>query len=212
MTFTYKARSEIQKDKKLVKKKKLVKTTPASQTYDNVCISYRSHCNNPNDCVQMVRFINHSFEKHNYYKWTSKNMDNVKKAIELALEKLNKALSDQCINDNIVIKDAIESVIGIFTDEELEIFPLFENYYGQARQGFKQISINMELLQDKPFALAKTLIHEAFHIIGGCKKGKSLDLICADHTTKEAAFANICRKRSRETMDADFFAQFVMQC
>lgn len=62
------------------------------------------------------------------------------------------------------------------------------------------------------YRLEKTLIHEAFHIIGGCVEGQSKDLICEDSVEKDCAFDKIVSKNSIQEMEADDFAQFIMMC
>lgn len=175
------------------------------------------------------------------YDWPDDEIEDINRALKDAITHLNRAInylngiisnieqkskvkikqrSKVQIEKYKAILKAIQDVRGVLEGTEmLEIFPYKEkNSYGQAQEGFHQISINMKLIKETSnngnlyfYTLAKTLIHEAFHIIGGCKEG-AMDESCEDSVSKEAALTNIYRKKYLRTMEADYFAQFVMQC
>lgn len=214
MFFAYKAKSTQQKKKigkSSVNRRKPVKGNTNVQTYNDVRIFYRTPCNNSNEYVQVGKFINRYFdsEKEDYI-WLQEDMTKVNKAIKRAVEHLNKALQDNLLKNKPIICKAIQDVIVVLQSPILKIYPL-EQDYGQASEGKYEISINMKLLRDDIYAIAKTLIHEAFHIIGGCQ-GRTRDESCNNDDSKENAFARLSRKRGIRTMVADDFAQFIMQC
>lgn len=162
------------------------------------------------------KFKSHFYEKPEVtYIWTQKDKEEVIEAIGVALSHLERALTEENVKKNNVIKDAIEKVIKRLRSRDLEIYPLKGNWLGQAQKGPNQISLNVELSHksdDYLYSLAKTLIHEEFHIIGGCVEGQSKDSVCSDKLSRDRAFNKIASKNNIESMEADYFAQFVMQC
>ncbi len=73
-----------------------------------------------------------------------------------------------------------------------------------------QASIDIEKNENQ-FDCQKTLIHEAFHIIVGCKD-EECDVSCEKSITGQKALNRILRCKGKETIPADWFAQFVMKC
>lgn len=107
-----------------------------------------------------------------------------------------------------LICDALDKVYEVLSDEKLEIFPITNpGIYGQAAIGAKEISINISN-HSNDNDVAKTLLHETFHIIGGGYKYTEF----GDSGSKDSALSNIKGKKSIDAMNADSFAQFVMKC
>ncbi|MCM1157778.1 MAG: hypothetical protein NC300_03720 [Bacteroidales bacterium] len=212
MSFTYKSKSAKQKQQGLPKT--TVKRNLKVPASNDVRIFYNSPCNNSNGCVGNVEFVSHYYRNKKRFEWTPKYRDAVNRAINRAIAQLCKASEYLQNKDKENIKKAIQDVLGVFKSPELLIYPFFIDY-GQAREKYNKISINIEILHNKPFILAKTLIHEAFHIIGGCK-GKNDDINdndvpCDNRMSKKDALSKIENCTIAE-MQADVFAQFVMKC
>lgn len=159
----------------------------------------------------MARFIPKYYGSETEYVWTPDYQGKLNVALQEAVRHLDNALNDSLVADNAIIRDAIQRVKNVLNDQDLKNYPLTGGYYGQAQERLNQISINMDLLHDNAYVLAKTLIHEAFHIIGGFQ-GRTMDSTCDDNMPKDAAFSYMRKKRGISTMVADYFAQFVMQC
>lgn len=183
--------------------------------------------NSTKKCTKKKTFVKErvifpTFKQHYYaqperfVRWSINDRRVIRYAMEVALNCLNSALNENDVQDNDIIKKAIINVIKILQDPKLEIYPLKEKCYGKSAAGSKQISINVALARKTEeisgllYSLAKTLIHESFHIIGGCTSD-SKDKSCSDSVTKEDAFDFISKKDIKD-MAADYFAQFVMQC
>ncbi|MCM1102513.1 MAG: hypothetical protein NC409_00230 [Clostridium sp.] len=185
------------------------KTREAKQDKKSV-----SHRNN-----NMPEFKQHLYAKpETFCRWEQGHRIEVRAALKVALKQLENALMDKNVENSTVLKDAIEKIIKVLLSPKLEIYPLNKKWLGQAQEGYNQISINMALLHkcdvqqnDLLFSIAKTLIHEAFHIIGGCVKGESNDDVCEGDMSKEVALKKI-EDKAISSIDADFFAQFVMMC
>lgn len=100
----------------------------------------------------------------------------------------------------------------------LQIYPMcIAGTYGLSGYNEYAISININLLNGKVEQMAKTLIHEVFHIIGGCW---NVDSDTGEHTPKaetRSTSKNISYLYQQlngaklEDMNADTFAQYVMQ-
>lgn len=193
---------------------------------------------NSNDCEQTVEFMEYCYnDKTHTILWSKDDIEDINRALADAIIHLDRAIeyldgeiissdtkknSEAKIKKYKIILDAVQQVRGVLQGTKtLQIFPYNdEESYAKAQQGYHQISINMNFLKAHEnksdnkasyfYALAKTFIHEAFHIIGGCLKGA--DGSCGDSVSKEVALNNIYRKESIKTMQADDFAQFVMQC
>lgn len=210
-----KEQSQKQKPQSQSNKKKPIQRASSIQTYDDVCISYGSPCNSLNNCIQMVRFMKCFYNQPNKtYEWKQKEKDIVNNALGLAITNLNKALEEPNIDKRSQIYKAIVRVRCTLETKSLKIYPLDEPYYGAAQAERQEISINVaQAMREKNtiFVLAKTLIHEAFHIIGGCNVGAP-DETCLDNVPKDEAFSNIKKMDNIGMMEADDFAQFVMMC
>ena len=151
-------------------------------------------------------------DENKSFDWKLEYKKAVKKAIETAVNNLTIALNNEKIKDNNVMKNAILEVISILKDPKLKIYPLDdEECCGTAEASEIAISINIKLLSKSPFALAKTLIHEAFHIIGGCCSNE-IDEPCSNYCEKFEALKKIRDCMDIKEMCADAFAQFVMKC
>lgn len=211
MCYLYESKTTKQKGMSQPNKKIPPKRNTNVQTCNSVCNFYRTFSNNSNNCVQMIRFVPNYYGSETEYEWTPDYQGKLNAALQVAVSHLDNALNDSLVANNTIIQGAIQGVKNVLNDQDLEIYPLTGGYYGQAQERHNQISINMDLLHNNAYALAKTLIHEAFHIIGGCQ-GRTMDSTCDDSMSKDAAFSYIHRKRGISTMVADYFAQFVMQC
>lgn len=207
-----KAKSELQLDKK---------KSRTSQKLHGVKRNFFSDSNMTINYSRVTR-IEHIFVPHVYsgerkYNWTGRK-DIVEIAISEAIKHLDNALNDEKVGKNWVIKKAVQDVKEILENPKLEIYPFFGKSDGLAEQKKEQISISTTLIvgalnsNEKLYRLEKTLIHEAFHIIGGCTKDESNDLICKDDVEKNIAFKKIESKSNIKEMEADDFAQFIMQC
>lgn len=163
---------------------------------------------NLNDCEQTVEFMLYYYDNGERYEWTTDDKNKVNEALRIAIAHLNKALNEDKIKSCVVILEAIKDVIGVLQASDLKIYP-FQNHFGQAQKDLNEISINMDKLRRTSRILAKTLIHEAFHIIGGCRGDN--DETCDNNMSKLGALSKIINC-SIEDMQADHFAQFVMKC
>ncbi len=111
-----------------------------------------------------------------------------------------------------------QAVLNVLENDNLLIYPMcIPGTYGLSGYNEYAISININLLNGKVEQMAKTLIHEAFHIIGGCW---TVDPVTNVHTQKEETRSisksipylyNQLNEKKLEDMNADTFAQYVMQ-
>lgn len=110
-------------------------------------------------------------------------------------------------------------VMAILKSDSLEIFPMtIEGIAGLSSFANLQISLNVNELNGKVDEMAKTLIHEAFHIYGGCWKinpdngsleyNEELDTVC-DSTNIAEIYSELIGKQ-KLNIRADAFAQYVM--
>ena len=175
--------------------------------------------------IQTVKFANHEYYKDSgTYTWTPEDQNQITDAINNALTHLNNA-HNYIINsrpDLTIIDNAIIAVYNVLTDENLTIFPLSNRCrsYGLSAKGACEISIS--LIHNKTlFDFSKTLIHEAFHIIGGCMEYKNNptdkrmidpDITCENDMEQIDALQYIMPHENIIKMSADHFAQFVMKC
>jgi len=158
-------------------------------------------------------FVSHFYSDENKsFNWKPEYKRAIKNAIQTAANKLEIALKDEEIENNNEIKSAIEEVIKVLKAQDLKIYPLDEEECcGMAMSGENAISINIELLSGNSFGIAKTLIHEAFHIIGGCDN-EEFDNSCSNFLEKYEAWKLIGVLKTKDKMCADAFAQFIMRC
>lgn len=111
-----------------------------------------------------------------------------------------------------------QRVLNILNSEELQIYPMrIKHTYGLSGYDEKAISLNIDMLMNKTEQMAKTLLHEAFHIIGGCW---IVDPITNAHTPRDETRSTSKRisylydqlkEKTLESINADTFAQYVMQ-
>lgn len=111
-----------------------------------------------------------------------------------------------------------QRVLNVLNSDELQIYPmLIAHTYGLSGYNEYAISLNINLLNKKNEQMAKTLIHEAFHIIGGCW---IVDPVTGNHTPKaetRSISTNVnylyrqLNGAALEDINADTFAQYVMQ-
>lgn len=204
---TQKAKSEHQSVKKNSRTSKIphssIRGVPTSNTdINHLSITDKKHI-----------FMPHIYNGDREYKWNNR-WKIVEEAIFDAIKHLNNALNDPMVKKHKIIIDAIRNVINILEAQNLEIYPFFGKSDGLAKIDEYKISIRTTLItQEKNlYRLEKTLIHEAFHIIGGCVKGESNDSICEENVDKDGAFEKIVSKESIGQMEADDFAHFIMRC
>ncbi|MCH5203780.1 MAG: hypothetical protein J1F03_03475 [Oscillospiraceae bacterium] len=133
----------------------------------------------------------------------SRTDPNVKKCLMSAIEEILEVLKGRaCFCPTSQISQDVYGEIDIFTFEnsdtkKIEFAPNGDNIY-----------INMSKNQSQP-TLIKTIIHEAFHLVGG-------DMI--DMNEKSCGIATkefvlpLISKTDRRAISADAFAQYVMLC
>lgn len=209
MYSAYKSKSTKRKSISRPNRRESVKRNSGIQAFDDVRIFYKTPCNDSNDCIGTVRIEGKTYNG-DFCEVTQKEREDIMNAICRAKAKLKKALSDSLLNGYECIKKAISEVLDVFEKKPLIIYPLkSDDTLGKAAKEDYKISINIEKLHGKIVILTKTLIHEAFHIIGGCTGDN--DIPCDNGMSKRDAFAEI-KDCSIADMNADVFAQFVMKC
>lgn len=121
---------------------------------------------------------------------------------QLGMEKVSHRLGLQ------LLCDALCDMLDVLRDNDLTIFPFKDSTsYGQSMEKRREISINI-LNHKKVNDVAKTLLHESFHIIGGCHGVTEI----GDSHCRDVALSLIKGKRTIRSMNADSVAQFVMEC
>lgn len=175
--------------------------------------------------IQMVRFADHEYKKTpGTYTWTHEDQARINTAIANALTHLCNAHNYVISNGSslAIIANAIKAVYNVLSNDTLSIFPLSNrsSSYGLSAKGACEISISL-IHNCTLFDFSKTLIHEAFHIIGGCMKYKNNptdkrmidpDITCEDDMEQIDALKYIMPHDDIIKMSADHFAQFVMKC
>ncbi len=163
-------------------------------------------------------YCDHTYSGKRSYNWKESYKVIIQSARMIAITQLGKALSNNLISNKSVIKTAIEDVKDKLENKIFKIYPLIGCATdARAMAGKDEISIRTTLIwsivggEEKSFRLAKTLIHETFHIIGGCDNNNADELI-EDSTDQATAFLKISDCETIENMCADAFAQFVMMC
>lgn len=121
-------------------------------------------------------------------------------------------------NERTPVKRHVIGVLNVLNDDNLEIYPMVEEgRVGQAAFDNRKISLEVNFLKNKVPETAKTLIHEAFHIIGGCWKidknkrvvDEKLDVGCDIQDCEQIYNENI-RNKKIHRISADAFAQYIM--
>lgn len=191
--------------------------------------------------IREIRLIKHTHDHQGtIHEWSKNDINRMNRAIKNAITHLDKAEKfleeENSCNMYDIIIDAVRRVRSVLAGEdgELSIFPLPLSYqkerknkedeyvvcYGMSLKDKHEMSICIEL-HESDSKLSKTLIHEAFHIIGGCmpykktltsKKLFDPDLLCSDDVEQNAALTSIQRYKDIIKIPADLFAQFVMRC
>lgn len=164
--------------------------------------------------IQMWRIMDISYESKKpfiYRKGTEQNFKSrLNTAMSLAQEHLKNftnAFSQSNDATIIALVEYAQKVYDALTLDEMEIYPLRGSSYGLAKQDIYAISINVNMVIDNSeWESAKTLVHEAFHIIGGCSVGKEGN--CDSQDFNEMV-KDMCGKEL-EKINADTFAQFIM--
>lgn len=197
-----------------------------------------SHYFVPSAPIQMVTFLKYPYAqsdsvlfhgKHSRkYEWKDSETNRINGAIAAAVQKLKNVRMELFLNGggkgrdrHFAIECAIAGVIDVLAEEKepLYIYPLFKrSCFGEAAEGKHEISLTVSH-QMSDFELQKTLIHEAFHIIGGCQEYidetgewvETPDDPCDDDLDSSKAFDFIKRFNDIRDMSADHFAQFIMK-
>lgn len=157
--------------------------------------------------IQRVVFVNKIYKTNATSVWGKNQKEDINSAITLGSHKLDKALSTA---SDPVIKTCIPLVKGVLTCPSLEIYKLddSDNLALSSPKGPRQISLNIVAHSRDVNNIAKTLIHECFHIAcGGLIKEETS---CTE--SNEGALAEITGKTSSDEINPDSFAQFVMTC
>lgn len=196
-----------------------------AQTFEDTRINYKGVSAMPvvQMCVKMERNYNGDEIEWNDDQEKEQFWNTVDRGLELAQEKLKKVKE---------IKGFLGTyatfVLAILSCSDLEIYPMTDDdgtgIYGQS--AFAQVQISLEVNRHKgnPWETAKTLIHEGFHIYGGCWKindapdrspgdphlvyDQQLDTECNSNDMDEIYGELAGRDKLR--VRADAFAQFVM--
>lgn len=167
-----------------------------------------------NGVIQMWQIVDKSYETQkdfNYRKGTENDFKNkLYSAMPMAQNRLKDfvtAASQDNDNNIKVLAQYAEEAYNVLTKDALKIYPMRGSSYGKAAARIDAISINVNMvLSNSVDNTAKTLIHEAFHIIGGCTTGKEVS--CTSKDTNE--MLNEMKNSTLEAINADTFAQFIM--
>lgn len=93
----------------------------------------------------------------------------VENGFEIATDRLSKV--SQSDNEDENIRQWAGRMYNILNDDNLKIFPMVKpGYDALSACGILEISLEINALNKYNEKMAKTLIHEAFHIMGGCFK------------------------------------------
>ncbi len=145
--------------------------------------------------------------------------DTVAAGFQMAKQQLEKTIQAWINegNPDASLAQYARQVLDILNSDDLQIYPMCIPYtYGLSGFNEHAISLNINLLNKKNEQMAKTLIHEAFHIIGGCWEVDA----AGKHTPKEetrSTSKNISylykqlNEVELKNINADTFAQYVMQ-
>ncbi len=197
-----------------------------------------SHYFVPSAPIQMVTFLKYPYaqcdsvlfhgQHGRKYEWKDAETNRINGAIAAAVQKLKDVRKKLFLNGgdgggdrHFAIECAITGVIDVLAEEKepLYIYPLFKrSCFGEAAEGKHEISLTVSR-QMSDFELQKTLIHEAFHIIGGCQEYKdetgewveTPDDPCDDNLKGSDALGFIRVHNNIRDMSADHFAQFIMK-
>lgn len=134
--------------------------------------------------------------------------------LNLARDRLKKGK-----NERTPVSDYAKSVLDILNDDNLKIYPMVGGgRVGQAAYQERAISLEVNSLINNEHEMAKTLIHEAFHIIGGCWKidekgnrvyNEKLDVECKAKGLYDIYYREF-RGKELICTKADAFAQYIM--
>lgn len=185
-----------------------------ARSSDSLRVKYNNNLNKSSDApeesvMQMCIIMSKPFGEPNAPGISDEQKDKfntlVQGGLNIATQLLNNVMNNMSYNDQ--IKDYAKDVAEVLSDGNLEIYPMNKaGILGQAAMGLHQISLNVNLIKGET-EMAKTLIHEAFHIIGGC-----IDI--EEKECRSYNFNNILKKMKKEKniayIQADDFAQFVM--
>ena len=146
--------------------------------------------------------------------------DTVDKGFANARQHLNNTIQARKNkgNPDAPLAQYAQAVLNVLNSDTLQIYPMcITDTYGLSGYNEYAISININLLNGKVEQMAKTLIHEAFHIIGGCWIVDSDTGKYTPKTETPEDSINIpylydqLNDKELKDMNADTFAQYVMQ-
>lgn len=169
-----------------------------------------------NGVIQMWQLMSKAYGATDNFQWNGQEQEdfhgNVGAAIGRALRYLDNFIDRASKQRDSLMAELVQyarDVKEVLSDSALEIYPMrSQTSWGQAAAGPHEISLNVDMIIENNGGVesAKTLIHEAFHIIGGCTKGneKGCTSTGIDVMLKEM------RRKKREAINADTFAQFVI--
>lgn len=118
------------------------------------------------------------------------------------------------------IKQWSDAILQVLQNQDLEIYPIVnQNIFGQSEYNKMKISLEVNLLNGDVEQMAKTLIHEAFHIIGGCFKIENGNHVYDENLDTPNNSTNIpemYQEMSQNSSNilnvrADTVAQYIMQ-
>ncbi|MCH5274678.1 MAG: hypothetical protein J1E65_02470 [Lachnospiraceae bacterium] len=168
-----------------------------------------------NGVIQMWKLMTTSYGKLQPFKWAKDTQQpfcaKLNSAIALALSSLesfrNAAMQINDDTTRALAGYALEAY-GVLNDDELAIYPMRGASHAQSGNGPHAISINVKkIIDDNEGAESvKTLIHEAFHIIGGGWVEKEYNCNATDINE----MLEEMRGKEKAAINADTFAQFVM--
>lgn len=160
-----------------------------------------------NSLMQCVKFNNSIFATGDRSPWGSKQKADVNVAIATGSTLLNDALSATA--DPIILQ-CIPLVKNVLDDTDLEIFKLTDPSFlaFSVPRGPHQISLNINLHNGNIQEIAKTLIHECFHIACGGISGPTEEWTC--NKNKADSLLEIIGKASSDEINPDSFAQFIV--
>ena len=187
-------------------------------------------CPGDGGIIQMYKFMEqpHPQTGETDFCWDSDDerktfMSNLSEGMEsaifsLILFNMEVSLSEKKDVHMLRLAEYAREVQKVLADKDLEIYPMCDSdLLGLSQYNVNQISINVNKHED-PEEIAKTLIHEAFHIIGGCfdlvSGPNGVERVPKEEQACNASSSVILRSIKglpKEKINADTFAQLIMQ-
>lgn len=167
-------------------------------------------------CIQLLKVIPMCYDG-SYIEWKKEYGDIINEGGRAAKKKLEAAAFFlQSINSDKAraIYSAVNAVYGAL--DRCEIYPLKTSSAVDGLAAYNDYKISIKVGMDI-YETAKTLIHEAFHIIGGCYNVKAnppqpwdIEPSCGREVTGDSAY-KVLKGTDISKMSADHFAQYIMQ-